>query len=150
MPKRSGANYTFQEWNQDITDITPSCGLEMANSRAVVGSFGSSVGSAGSGSESHGSVRPPRAYHKLGASMHSNQNQRLFASAPGDVARRNRQNLSSISAESPPSDSVGFFFGSTPPDNYRSAKNDLKIYPASLPLTRVHNLDVLYSERFSD
>ena len=70
------------------------------------------VGSAGSsGSEGHGPLRPPRGNQR---SSRSTQQQRLFPSDPRDVGHRSR-----LAAESPPSDSVGFFFGLTPPDNQR-------------------------------
>jgi la-related protein 1 len=120
-PKRSSKENNFQERKQGSMDTTTTNGLDIANSRAVVGSLGSSVGSAGSGSESHALVRPPRAHHKLG---HNDNIKRLFASAPRDVVHRGRQNQFSITAESPPSDSVGFFFGSTPPDNQRFVKTN--------------------------
>ncbi|CAM6119368.1 unnamed protein product [Calypogeia fissa] len=120
-PKRSGTSQTFQDRKQSTTDNSGSSGLEIASSRAIVGSLGSSAGSAGSGSESHGLVRPPRAYSKTGFTVPAAQNQRLFPSAPRDVAHGGRQNRFSIAAESPPSDSVGFFFGATPPDNHSGA-----------------------------
>lgn len=74
--------------------------------RVFAGSAGSSVGSDG-----HGPLRPPRGLNKFSRPSYQ---QRLFPSNPRDVGHRTR-----VTAESPPSDSVGFFFGLTPPDNQR-------------------------------
>nr|PNR50940.1 hypothetical protein PHYPA_010126 [Physcomitrium patens] len=65
---------------------------------------GGSVGVTGS----DGPLRPPRGQMR---SARGSFQQRLFPSS-----------RSRLTAESPPSDSVGFFFGLTPPDNHRYAK----------------------------
>ncbi|KAG6551933.1 hypothetical protein Mapa_006550 [Marchantia paleacea] len=109
------------------SDGTASSGTETTTptARSAVGSYGSSAGSAGSGSEGPGMVRPPRGQYRTGPSGPYFPNQRLFASAPRDVGHRGRQHHFSITAESPPSDSVGFFFGATPPDNHSIGANRL-------------------------
>lgn len=65
--------------------------------------LGSSAGSAGS----DGPLRPPRGSIRT---SRGGFQQRLFPSNPRERSR--------LTAESPPSDSVGFFFGTTP-DNHR-------------------------------
>lgn len=67
--------------------------------------LGSSAGSAGS----DGPLRPPRGSIRT---SRGGFQQRLFPSNPREGLR------SRLTAESPPSDSVGFFFGTTP-DNQR-------------------------------
>ncbi|KAL3696037.1 hypothetical protein R1sor_010113 [Riccia sorocarpa] len=105
------------------SDGTASSGTETTPTpRSHVGSHGSS---AGSGSEGPSMVRPPRGHFRSGSGGPFFPNQRLFPSAPRDVSQRGRQHHLSITAESPPSDSVGFFFGATPPDNQSSGANRL-------------------------
>lgn len=118
-PKRTTTTQVARK--RTPSDGTASSGTETTTptARSAVGSYGSSAGSAGSGSEGPGMVRPPRGQYRSGPSGPYFPNQRLFASAPRDVGHRGRQHHFSITAESPPSDSVGFFFGATPPDNHR-------------------------------
>jgi hypothetical protein len=68
-----------------------------------------SVGS--TGTDGQGALRPRRSQQKF---FHFPQHQRLFPSESRDASQRTR-----LSAESPPGDSVGFFYGLTPPDNQR-------------------------------
>lgn len=64
----------------------------------------------GSRSEGHGNSK-----NKGSSKQHSIHKQRLF---PGNFkAHGSSRNSLGIISESPPSDSVGFFFGSTPPDS---------------------------------
>jgi len=94
---------------QRSTAVPPKVVTSESGSLGRVGSLGeiagralgSSVGSAGS----DGPLRPPRGSFR--ASRGGFQ-QRLFPSNPRDGQR------SRLTAESPPSDSVGFFFGTTP------------------------------------
>jgi la-related protein 1 len=70
-----------------------------------------SVGS--TGTDGQGALRPRRSQQKF---FHFPQHQRLFPSESRDASQRTR-----LSAESPPGDSVGFFYGLTPPDNQSAA-----------------------------
>ncbi|CAK9883186.1 unnamed protein product [Sphagnum jensenii] len=63
------------------------------------------------GTDGHGALWSNRSHQKL---FHSTQHQRLFPSDSRDPGQRSR-----LSAESPPGDSVGFFYGLTPPDDQR-------------------------------
>lgn len=73
-----------------------------------------SVNTAGNnGSEEHGHANSRRRQNK-GVKQQPSHKQRLFPSSfrnPG-----NGRNRHGIVSESPPSNSVGFFFGSTPPE----------------------------------
>lgn len=77
---------------------------------------GTACGSSSGISDCPSHARPLRRLNKSGVSMHSTHQQRLFPSGPQDAALRGHQNLNFI-AESPPSNSVGFLFGSTPPES---------------------------------
>lgn len=69
----------------------------------------------GSSSEGHGNSNSRRKQNKGSSKQHSIHKQRLF---PGNFkAHGSSRNSHGIISESPPSDSVGFFFGSTPPDS---------------------------------
>ncbi|XP_072977648.1 la-related protein 1A-like [Typha angustifolia] len=57
-----------------------------------------------------------RRQNKCNSKMHAIQKQRLFPS--NFRSHNNGHNCHGIVSESPPSNSVGFFFGSTPPENY--------------------------------
>eukprot|EP00249_Psilotum_nudum_P024854 c29308_g1_i8 orf=1020-4403(-) len=84
-------------------------GPDLSNLRTVVGSFGSS---SSGGSESPVNVRSRR---RSKNSTHTMHQQRLF---PGCQQDANLRGHHSIAVESPPSDSVGFLFGSTPPETH--------------------------------
>ncbi|PIA53276.1 hypothetical protein AQUCO_00900096v1 [Aquilegia coerulea] len=87
-----------------------------------------SVSPGNSGSEESGHVSSRRRQNKVVNKQQSSQNQRLFSSNfrnHGSV--RNRHG--SIMSESPPSNSVGFFFGSTPPDSHGPGSSKLSASP---------------------
>eukprot|EP00249_Psilotum_nudum_P024848 c29308_g1_i2 orf=754-4371(-) len=83
-------------------------GSDLANLRSAFGSFGSNS----IGSESPGHVRSRR---RSKNNTHTAHQQRLF---PGCQQEANLRGLNSIAVGSPPSDSVGFLFGSTPPETH--------------------------------
>ncbi|KAF5201140.1 La-related protein [Thalictrum thalictroides] len=91
-----------------------------------------SVSPGNSGSEESGHVSSRRRQNKVFNKQQSSQNQRLFSSNlrnHGSV--RNRHG--SILSESPPSNSVGFFFGSTPPDSHGPGSSKLSASPHGIP-----------------
>lgn len=72
------------------------------------------------GCEEVGTSRNRRKQNKGSAKQHSSHNQRFFSNS-----YRNHgggRNSFGVISESPPSNSVGFFFSSTPPENHRSSK----------------------------
>lgn len=101
------------EGKQAKSDVRAgSCGTDSYASLTV-----GSAGSCSSGiSDVDGHTRSWRRLNKLGGSLHAAHQQRLFPSGPQDATLRGRYNPSII-VESPPSNSVGFLFGSTPPES---------------------------------
>lgn len=90
------------------TVVPPKVATSESGSFGRAGSLGETTGRyLGSSAGSDGPLRPPRG--QLRTSRGGFQ-QRLFPSNPRERSR--------LTAESPPSDSVGFFFGTTP-DNQR-------------------------------
>lgn len=114
--KRNTGAKCIKDRPQGASDTGAVTSGDGTSSPFVVGSAGSS---ASSGSERQGPVRQLRGLPKAGIGAHAPHQQRLFPSAPRDMVVRNHSGFQMIS-ESPPSDSVGFFFGSTPPDIGRS------------------------------
>lgn len=83
---------------------------ELSNSKMSENSSG------GTRFEESGNHISRRKYHKGSSKQHLSQNQRLFSSN----SRNFGSGLNSLGAisDSPPSDSVGFFFSSTPPESH--------------------------------
>lgn len=83
---------------------------------SLIKSRASNHSSGNSGSEVQGNSNSRRKQNKGYSKQHTSHKQRLF---PSNLRNHGtgRNSLGAIS-ESPPSDSVGFFFGSTPPDNH--------------------------------
>lgn len=91
--------------------------VRLGSSQVDAGNLKLTVGSTSSGtSDGHGHTRSRRRVNKLGGSLHSAHHQRLFPSGPQNLTLPGRY-CSSIIAESPPSSSVGFLFGATPPES---------------------------------
>ncbi|GAA0171810.1 RNA metabolism protein [Lithospermum erythrorhizon] len=85
--------------------------------------------SAVSGSEGPRNPNPRRKQHKGSFKQQSLHKQRLF---PSNFKNHgNGQHGLAIVSESPPSDSIGFFFGSTPPDNPGFRHSKLSVSPRS-------------------
>ncbi|KAL3530103.1 hypothetical protein ACH5RR_009425 [Cinchona calisaya] len=83
--------------------------------------------SGGCTSEVPGTSNPRRKQNKGFPKQHSNFKQRLF---PNSFRNHGTgRNSLGIISESPPSESVGFFFGSTPPDNYGPRPSRLSASP---------------------
>ncbi|KAJ6846010.1 la-related protein 1A isoform X1 [Iris pallida] len=83
------------------------------------------------GSEEAGNAYNRRRQNK-GNKSHSSHNQRLFPSNfRGHGSGRNRHGIVS---ESPPSNSVGFYFGSTPPEGYGLTLSKLSVSGSSPPV----------------
>ena len=92
------------------TAVPPKVATSESGSFGRAGSLGETTGRyLGSSAGSDGPVRPPRGQIRT---SRGGIQQRLFPSNPRDGPGRR------MTAESPPSDSVGFFFGTTP-DNQR-------------------------------
>lgn len=98
--------------NDPRDDITRSSGTGTALSKSKYADHSSG----GKNTEGHGSSNSRRKQNKGFAKPHPIHKQRLFS---GNYRNHgvSRNTVGTIS-ESPPSDSVGFFFGSTPPDSH--------------------------------
>ncbi|KAH6814283.1 LA RNA-binding protein [Perilla frutescens var. frutescens] len=95
----------------------------MLNSRALDCSTG------GSSSECHGNSNTRRKQNKGSSKQHSIHRQRLFSG--NFKAHGSGRNSLGIISESPPSDAIGFFFGSTPPDSNGLRPSKLSASPHS-------------------
>ncbi|XP_042002607.1 la-related protein 1A-like [Salvia splendens] len=95
----------------------------LINPRAVDCSTG------GSSSEGHGNSNSRRKQNKSNSKHHSIHKQRLF---PGNFkSHGSGRNSHGIVSESSPSDAIGFFFGSTPPDSNTLRPSKLSASPHS-------------------
>ncbi|XP_008804064.1 la-related protein 1A-like isoform X2 [Phoenix dactylifera] len=95
---------------KDVDFKPSSLGNSSLNSKANANIAGNN------GPEEAGHVNSRRRQNKVTSKSHSSHKQRLF---PGNFrSHGNGRNRHGIVSESPPSNSVGFFFGSTPPENY--------------------------------
>ncbi|XP_041998139.1 la-related protein 1A-like [Salvia splendens] len=95
----------------------------LINPRAVDCSTG------GSSSEGHGNSNSRRKQNKSNSKHHFSHKQRLF---PGNFkSHGSGRNSHGIVSESPPSDAIGFFFGSTPPDSNTLRPSKLSASPHS-------------------
>ncbi|KAG1370965.1 putative la-related protein [Cocos nucifera] len=95
---------------KDVDFRASSLGNSSLNSKANANIAGND------GLEETGHVNSRRRQNKATSRSHSSHKQRLF---PGDFrSHGNGRSRHGIVSESPPSNSVGFFFGSTPPENY--------------------------------
>ncbi|KAL6564907.1 hypothetical protein OROMI_016357 [Orobanche minor] len=81
---------------------------------------------AGSSCEGPGHSNSRRKPNKGSSKPHSIHRQRLF---PGNFRTHGSQNSFKVISESPPSDAVGFFFGSTPPDSHGVRPSKLSASP---------------------
>ncbi|KAF9597283.1 hypothetical protein IFM89_016424 [Coptis chinensis] len=82
--------------------------------------------------EENGHVNSRRRQNKGANKQQPSHKQRLFSSNnrnPGSVRNLHGNTVS----ESPPSNSVGFFFGSTPPDSYGPGSSKLSASPHGIP-----------------
>lgn len=111
--------------NDPRDDITRSSGTGTALSKSKYADHSSG----GKNTEGHGSSNSRRKQNKGFAKPHPIHKQRLFS---GNYRNHgvSRNTVGTIS-ESPPSDSVGFFFGSTPPDSHVSRPSKLSASPHS-------------------
>ncbi|CAN4100698.1 unnamed protein product [Withania somnifera] len=111
--------------NDPRDDITRSSGTGAALSKSKY----TDHSSGGKNTEGPGSSNSRRKQNKGFTKPHPIHNQRLFS---GNYRNHgvSRNAVGTIS-ESPPSDSVGFFFGSTPPDSHVSRPSKLSASPHS-------------------
>ncbi|MCD7472921.1 La- protein 1A, partial [Datura stramonium] len=111
--------------NDPRDDITRSSGTGAALSKSKYADHSSG----GKNTEGPGSSNSRRKQNKGFAKPHPIHKQRLFS---GNFRNHgvSRNTVGTIS-ESPPSDSVGFFFGSTPPDSHVSRPSKLSASPHS-------------------
>ncbi|XP_031496121.1 la-related protein 1A isoform X2 [Nymphaea colorata] len=107
-----------------------SCGLTpgFLSSRPNAASGGTTTNE-----DRHSNAR--RRTNKVNNKSHSQQSPRLF---PGNFKVHNvGRNVYGVVSESPPSNSVGFFFGSTPPENFCLASSKLNNAYSSSPVSSV-------------
>lgn len=119
--RSNNRNKTSSHANRDDSSKSSGATPNMSKSR-VGNNF-----AGGSSSESPGSSSSRRKQNKGFLKQHSNSKQRLFPS----TFRNHGTGRSSfgIISESPPSESVGFFFGSTPPDGHGLRPSKLSASP---------------------
>lgn len=124
--KATRSSHRSNNYNNDPRDdITRSSGTGAALSKSKYADHSSG----GKNTEGPGSSNSRRKQNKGFAKPHPIHKQRLFS---GNYRNHgvSRNSVGTIS-ESPPSDSVGFFFGSTPPDSHVSRPSKLSASPHS-------------------
>ncbi|KAL3335820.1 hypothetical protein AABB24_031843 [Solanum stoloniferum] len=124
--KATRSSHRSNNYNNDPRDdITWSSGTGAALSKSKYADHSSG----GKNTEGPGSSNSRRKQNKGFAKPHPIHKQRLFS---GNYRNHgvSRNSVGTIS-ESPPSDSVGFFFGSTPPDSHVSRPSKLSASPHS-------------------
>ncbi|XP_057953426.1 la-related protein 1A isoform X2 [Malania oleifera] len=80
-----------------------------------------------SGYEESGNANPRRKHNKTFPKQQLSHKQRLFSSNFKNLG--NGRNSLGVMSDSPPSDSVGFFFGSTPPESHGLWPSKLSVSP---------------------
>ncbi|CAN6454593.1 unnamed protein product [Victoria cruziana] len=106
-----------------------SCGL----TPGLLSSKSNTVSGGTTNEDRHSNAR--RRTNKVNNKSHSQQSQRLF---PGNFKVHNvGRNMYGVVSESPPSNSVGFFFGSTPPESFGLASSKLNSAYGSSPIGSV-------------
>ncbi|KAG8371040.1 hypothetical protein BUALT_Bualt13G0045600 [Buddleja alternifolia] len=101
---------------------------QSANNASILNSRAPNNSTGGSSCELPGSSNSRRKQNK-GSSKQQSFKQRLF---PGNFrAHGSGQNSHGLISESPPSDTIGFFFGSSPPDNHVLRPSKLSASPQS-------------------
>ncbi|XP_073104324.1 la-related protein 1A isoform X2 [Elaeis guineensis] len=107
------SNNRINNYGMEMKDVDfrpSSLGNPSLNSKANANIAGNN------GLEETGHVNSRRRQNKATSRSHSSHKQRLF---PGNFrSHGNGRSRHGIVSESPPSNSVGFFFASTPPENY--------------------------------
>lgn len=115
--------------NKPINESKDENSKHSANSATVLNSKVSDHSTGRSGSEGVGNPNPQRKQNKSSLKQHSIQKQRLFYG--NFKAHGSSRNSPRVVSESPPSDAVGFFFGSTPPDSHGFRPSKLSASPQS-------------------
>ncbi|XP_072984049.1 la-related protein 1A isoform X2 [Typha latifolia] len=113
--------------NSSVTEMRDGDSKSCTFSSTSVNSKGNVSIAGNNGSEENGPAITRRRQNKGNSKLHSSHKQRLYPSNFRNHA--NSRNRYGIVSESPPSNSIGFFFGSTPPENYGQISSKLSGSP---------------------
>ncbi|GFP94235.1 la-related protein 1a [Phtheirospermum japonicum] len=128
--KELNSKRSHRRRNKPINEIRDENPRSSANDASLLNSrtLDHSAGG-GSSYEGPGHFNSRRKHNKGSSKPHTIYKQRLF---PGNFRNHaSGQNSIGVVSESPPSDAVGFFFGSTPPDSHGLRPSKLSASPRS-------------------
>ncbi|XP_057802054.1 la-related protein 1A isoform X2 [Salvia miltiorrhiza] len=123
------SNRSYSRHNKPITDSRDENSRCFASDASLINPRAVDCSTGGSSSEGHGNSNSQRKQNKANSKQHFIHKQRLF---PGNFKTHGSgRNSHGIISESPPSDAIGFFFGSTPPDSNGLRPSKLSASPHS-------------------